>query len=108
LIADGDFSVRRIAVVGGSGGGLTSCAAEKGADLLITGDVGHHHALEAKSAGIALIDAGHFQTEKVAFRVFAEHLRDLASELGWDVEIETFEDENDPLQNRLGGNSQLF
>jgi len=103
LVADGDVRIRRIAVVGGSGGGLTSRASEKGADLLITGDVGHHHALEAKSAGIALIDAGHFQTEKIAFRGFAERLRGLIDELGWGVEIETFEDENDPLQNRLGG-----
>jgi len=108
LVADGDVQVRRIAVVGGSGGGLTSRASEKEADLLITGDVGHHHALEAKSVGIALIDAGHFQTEKIAFRGFAERLRGLVDELGWGVEIETFENENDPLQNRLGGNSQPF
>ena len=74
-------------------------AAEKGADLLITGDVGHHHALEAESIGIALIDAGHFNTEKVAFRCFAEHLMGLANDLGWEIEIETDEEESDPLQN---------
>ena len=75
VVADGDVRIRRIAVVGGSGGGLVSLAAEKGADLLITGDVGHHHALEAEMLGIALMDAGHFQTEKTAFRQFAERLR---------------------------------
>lgn len=108
LVADGDVRIRRIAVVGGSGGGLTYRASEKGADLLITGDVGHHHALEAKSVGIALIDAGHFETEMVAFRGFAERLRGLIDELGWGVDIETFEDENDPLKNGREGNSQPF
>ena len=99
LVTHGDVRIRRIAVVGGSGGGLASLAAEKGADLLITGDVGHHHALEAESIGIALIDAGHFNTEKAAFRCFAEHLKGLADDLGWEIEIETDEEESDPLQN---------
>ena len=52
--------VRRIAVVGGSGAGLASFAAKTGADVLITGDIGHHAALEAKTLGIALIDGGAF------------------------------------------------
>ncbi len=102
LVCNGDIRVRRIAVVGGSGGGLASLAAEKGADLLVTGDVGHHHALEAESLGIALIDAGHFKTEKMAFRGFAERLRGLSNDLDWEVEIETDEGETDPLQNGLG------
>lgn len=65
-----DEQVRRLAVVGGSGGSLVFLASKKGADLLVTGDIGHHHALEAESLGIALIDAGHFHTEKTAFGAF--------------------------------------
>ncbi len=103
LVGREDVQVRRIAVVGGSGGGLASIAADKGADLLITGDVGHHHALEAESLGIAMIDAGHFNTEKTAFKGFAEHLRRVVDGLGLAVEIETDENETDPLQNALGG-----
>ena len=103
LVAHGNVRIQRIAVVGGSGGGLASLAAEKGADLLITGDVGHHHALEAESLGLSLIDAGHFNTEKAAFRAFAEHLKGLADDLGWDLNIESYEDEHDPFQSGLGG-----
>ena len=92
-----DEQIRRLAVVGGSGGSMISLASKKGADLLVTGDIGHHHALEAESLGIALIDAGHFHTEKTAFGAFAEHLRAMVTEWGWKVAIEVDEDENDPM-----------
>ena len=92
-----DEQVRRLAVVGGSGGSLVSLAFQKGADLLLTGDIGHHHALEAESLGIALIDAGHFHTEKTAFGVFAERLRAMVTESGWKVAVEVDEDETDPM-----------
>lgn len=102
VVARGDVRISRIAVVGGSGGGLVSLAAKKGADLLITGDAGHHHAMEAGMLGIALLDAGHFHTEKTAFRHFAERLREMVSDLDWKVEIETDEDEVDPINKGLG------
>ena len=92
-----DEQVVRLAVVGGSGGSLVSLAFKKGADLLVTGDIGHHHALEAESLGISLIDAGHFHTEKTAFGAFAEHLRAMVTVWGWKVAIEVDEDETDPM-----------
>ena len=90
-------SVKRIAVVGGSGGSLTSSAAGSGADVLITGDVGHHAALEAKALGIALIDGGHFHTEKTAFNIFCKHLEDFFRKGGWEVGIETDSTQMDPI-----------
>jgi len=89
--------IRRVAVVGGSGGSLTALAHEKGADLFLTGDVGHHIALEAESLGIALIDGGHFHSEKTAFRVFVRNLEEVFKEKGWDIEFEMDEDETDPV-----------
>jgi len=89
--------VRRMAVVGGSGGSLTALAAEKGAEVLLTGDVSHHQALEAQSLGLTLMDGGHFQTEKVAFNAFADPLRRLLSKKGWEVTVTVDEEETDPL-----------
>jgi dinuclear metal center YbgI/SA1388 family protein len=97
VVAREDEQIYRIAVIGGSGGGMVSLASKKGADLLVTGDIGHHHALEAASLGIALIDAGHFCTEKTAFRPFAERLEVVVKDLGWDVAVEMYENENDPI-----------
>ena len=86
-----------VAVVGGSGGGLVSLAFKKGADLLLTGDVSYHHALEAETLGMALIDGGHFHTEKIPFRIFAQHLNEAVAARGWAVTIAVDEDEKDPM-----------
>ncbi|MBN2033290.1 MAG: Nif3-like dinuclear metal center hexameric protein [Deltaproteobacteria bacterium] len=93
-----DKRVKRVAVVGGSGGNLVPLAFEMNADVLITGDVSHHDALRARSLGLALIDAGHFQTEKTAFALFANRLKELINQEGWDVVVETYEEERNPLQ----------
>ncbi|EFK05642.1 dinuclear metal center protein, YbgI family [delta proteobacterium NaphS2] len=90
-------SVERIAVVGGSGGSLIPDAAKMDADVLITGDIGHHAALEAKFLGIALIDGGHFHTEKTAFNIFCRKLKKIFKEEGWEVEIETDDAQVDPM-----------
>lgn len=90
--------IRRVAVVGGSGGSLVPPAFAMGADLLVTGDVGHHHALQAETLGMALIDAGHFHLEKKAFALFGEHFRTLLAEEGWDVAVENWQEENPPLK----------
>jgi dinuclear metal center YbgI/SA1388 family protein len=89
--------VRRLAVVGGSGGSLLSVAFEKGADLFLTGDVGHHAALEAESLGVAVVDGGHFRTEKAAFEVFSRRLEETLMIKGWNITVEINEEEMDPM-----------
>jgi dinuclear metal center YbgI/SA1388 family protein len=61
----GDLSrtAERIALCGGSGASLIPEAIRSGADVLVTGDVKHHQALDAAEAGLAVIDAGHHGTE---------------------------------------------
>jgi len=90
--------VRRVAVVGGSGGSLVPLAFAMGADVLVTGDVGHHDGRQAETLGMALIDAGHFHTEKKAFALFGDHFRDLLAEEGWDVAVENWLEEIQPLK----------
>ncbi len=62
----GNKPVKKAAVCSGSGGDLALLAREKGADVLITGEIKHHELLDANSADIAVIDAGHFKTEDIA------------------------------------------
>ena len=93
----GKERIRRVAVVGGSGGSLVPLASAMGADVLVTGDVGHHDFLKAETLGMALIDAGHFHTEKKAFTLFGDHFRDLLKGEGWDVVVENWQEENNPL-----------
>ena len=53
-----------------------------GADVLVTGDVRHHAALDALELGLALIDAGHHATESAAMPVFAQRIAAAAGQRG--------------------------
>ena len=88
--------INRLAVVGGSGGSMVSQAFQKGADLLITGDIGHHDSLEALSLGLGLIDCGHFLTEWTALRIFKDFMQGKMFDRGWEIQIEFFEKEACP------------
>lgn len=57
----GSGEVSTVAVVPGSGGGHLL---DNEADVVITGDVGHHQAAAAVAAGKAVIDPGHIATER--------------------------------------------
>lgn len=97
VVGDRDLWIRRIALVGGAGASLLPLAREKAADLFLTGDVGHHAALEAKMMGIALLDGGHFYLEKTAFHLFARTLDTILKSQGWDVQVVTDGEERDPM-----------
>ncbi len=58
-----DQSVRRIAVCPGSGKGMAEAAKEAGAQVLITGDIGHHDGIDATANGLIVMDAGHYGLE---------------------------------------------
>ena len=61
-----DASVARVAVVPGSGASFIGAA--RRADVLVTGDVGHHDARRALEAGMSIIDPGHAPTERPGVR----------------------------------------
>ncbi|HEY3414379.1 MAG TPA: Nif3-like dinuclear metal center hexameric protein [Armatimonadota bacterium] len=84
-------SVRTVAVLGGAGGKYLSAAG--GADVFVTGEVGHHDALEAQAMGMAIIDAGHFATERVVLEPLKRYLE--AQLRGLNL---TIADETDPLR----------
>jgi dinuclear metal center YbgI/SA1388 family protein len=79
--------VSRVAVVGGSGASLTGMARRAGADVLVSGDVGHHDALDAVAVGLAVIDAGHHATEAAALPAWVDRLRTDASERGLSAQV---------------------
>ncbi|MDI9440678.1 MAG: Nif3-like dinuclear metal center hexameric protein [Firmicutes bacterium] len=75
MIGDPARPVKRAAVVGGSGGDYAAQAKGAGADVLITGDVDYHAALDAEALGLGVLDAGHFATEQIMVRETARYLR---------------------------------
>ncbi len=67
--------IGKVAVCGGSGASLMLQAKASGADVLVTGDVKYHDALEAAALGIAVIDAGHYATEQPVVAALASYLQ---------------------------------
>lgn len=91
----GDLSceVKRLAVSPGSGKSAVSPALAKGADVLVTGDIGHHDGLDALEQGLCIIDAGHYGTEYF----FMEDMKCFLTERCPELVIET-EDVKIPFQ----------
>ena len=78
---DGGKPVRRIAVMGGSGGDEFLIALEKGCDTYVTADVKYHSFLDAAEAGLNLIDADHFCTENPVIPNLGRRLQQAFPEL---------------------------
>jgi dinuclear metal center YbgI/SA1388 family protein len=76
LAGPSDRRITEVAVCGGSGGNLIPDAIRAGVGALVTGDVKHHHALDAIAAGLGVVDAGHFATEWPFIPRLAERLRE--------------------------------
>jgi GTP cyclohydrolase I len=55
--------IKRVAVVGGAGCAFINSAVALNCDVMITGDVKHHDAIDSLDSGICIIDASHFSTE---------------------------------------------
>lgn len=71
---DAGLPVKRLAVMGGSGGDCIALAKSLGCDTYVTADIKYNGFLDAKEIGINLIDADHFCTENVIIPVLHEKL----------------------------------
>ena len=81
-----DEKISRAAIVTGSGSEYIDIAVSNGAQFFITGDLKYHYALELKEKGINVLDAGHFDTEKVFPQAMSRFIRRSITELG-DIDI---------------------
>ena len=68
-------SVEIAAVSPGSGSHMGEYALQAGVDVLITGDIDHHTGIDLAARNIAVIDAGHYGTEKI----FVPYMKDYFS-----------------------------
>ncbi len=73
-LADSGKAIRKVAMCGGSGCDFIQKAIEAGCDAYITGDASHHNFLDALASGIALITAGHFETENPVMSKLMEEI----------------------------------
>lgn len=73
-VAPVEREIQSVAICGGSGMDLLAAAKAAGVDCLISAEGKHHQALMAQQLGVGLIDAGHFDTEKIIVPVIAAYL----------------------------------
>lgn len=79
--------IRKIAVIGGSGGDFVEAALYTGAQALVTGEAKHHHFIEANEKGLLLITAGHYATERFFIDAAIKSLQSKLDELQLTVEF---------------------
>ncbi len=93
VVGHADSGVRKVAVFAGSFDDDLGTVIESGADVLVTGDLKYHTALDALEAGLCVVDAGHFSTESVVLPFIRNQLADRFR----DVDVQVFSDEKDPF-----------
>lgn len=75
MVSGSNRPIKRVAVMGGSGGGDYALARACGADVYLTGECKHNQAIEAAALGLAVVTAGHYQTEVVVLKPLIEYLQ---------------------------------
>lgn len=74
-------SLSRAAISPGSGKSMIAPALGSGAQVLITGDIGHHEGIDAQAEGLSIIDAGHYGLEHIFMGQMEAFLRERCPEL---------------------------
>lgn len=65
IFGDPELVVERIAICPGSGKSMIPAALNAKAQILITGDIGHHDGIDAVDQGLVILDAGHYGLEHI-------------------------------------------
>ena len=88
----------RVAVCCGGGvdRDIMRLARKNNIDAIISGDIKHNFWIEAENCGIALIDAGHFGTEKAAAQALSKLVTACANEKSAIIPVFSAETEHDP------------
>jgi dinuclear metal center YbgI/SA1388 family protein len=74
VVTSGKTEIKNVACVPGSGASYIDAAIQAGCDVLVTGDIKHHDALQAQAQGLAVVDATHTATERAAIEMIAQVL----------------------------------
>jgi dinuclear metal center YbgI/SA1388 family protein len=85
VVGDLQRPIRKVAVLGGSGGRYVQRSLDEGADALVTGDIDYHTAHDAFAAGLAIIDPGH-NAEKIFKTPLAVWLNNRLQEAQWETQ----------------------
>lgn len=89
--------IRKVAVLGGSGGSFYQAAVAKEADAFVTGDITYHVAHDIQESPMLLVDAGH-HIEVVCIEKLANWLVQWNQEENWNVSVIKSTIDTDPFE----------
>ena len=90
--------VKTIAVCGGSGSDLLDTAIRAKADVFVTADV-RYHTFHSARGRIALVDAGHWETEHGILEPMRKRLKDAAQQLNQEVSVTLAKTSTNPIHS---------
>jgi dinuclear metal center YbgI/SA1388 family protein len=94
IIGGVNRKIKRVFLVSGSGMGYLKEAIRERVDVMITGDVKYHNALDALAFDLPVIDAGHFGLEKICVPLMVEHFSQAFKTHSWNIRCLPFIQEN--------------
>jgi dinuclear metal center YbgI/SA1388 family protein len=100
MICDGvedKETVSRVFLASGSGASYLPVAIRTKADVMVTGDVRYHAAVDARRSDLPIIDAGHFGMEKHAIKLMADTFKREFEGIGLEIVCHECPFEMDPL-----------
>ena len=68
--------IQKVAICPGAGASEVDRAIRSGAQILVTGDIGHHTGIDAAAQHLAILDAGHYGLEHIFMEFVAGFLRE--------------------------------
>lgn len=92
-----ELNIEQAAVCSGSGSSLIPAFLATEAQVFISGDLRYHDARDVQEAGRALIDIGHFHSERLILEPLAHRLQQTAEAKGWQIDIQVCRLERDPF-----------
>ncbi len=93
VVGDLEADIDKVGICTGAGAEYIGTAKAQGCQLFITGDLKYHQARDAELAGICVIDAGHYGTEKIFPAVMKVQLEKFLQ----DIDIMVSEVDLDPF-----------
>lgn len=97
VIGNLDKKINRVAIITGGGADYYKDVI-KAADVLVTGDIKYHEAQYALQLNLAVIDAGHFETENLYMNRLKEILDEAFEEKSYDIQVMVSDIDVNPFQ----------
>lgn len=89
--------VQEVFCAAGSGMGYLRDAVSAGADVMVTGDLRYHSAMEARELGMSIVDPGHYALEIESVTLLSSRFGSAFKELGFEIDCVEYRTDGDPL-----------